>query len=515
MLNGTKALRTRILHAGTASSDLLPDVGRRVSVAAATFATVWAVVALMANITRRTMGSLAGNEVAWDLFGNQLAAALIAVSLLLAYGARRLRHRPDLVLGLGLGYEVVGAVAVAALSQWNPPLVGRGISWNCMMILVFPAIVPARPGPVLLTSLIAASADPVLYMLARHAGVADPPLPGQLAVWMFLPSYICAILAVIPASLVRRLGHAARKARDLGSYRLGELLGRGGMGEVYRASHRLLARPAAVKLISPDLIGRDEDSRETMIARFHREAASAASLRSPHTIGLYDFGIAEDHTFYYAMELLDGINLHTLVRTHGPVEPARAVYLLRQACISLAEAHRHGFVHRDIKPSNLMICRMGTQVDFVKVLDFGLVKVEENADTALTGPNVAAGTPEFMAPEAVHGVGMVDHRADLYALGCVAYWLLSGRPVFKGSTAIAVLLKHVSEAPPPLDSPFGPVPDDLAAVVTRCLSKNPEHRYADALALERALAACEVAGGWDQDQGTAWWSANYPEERAA
>jgi serine/threonine-protein kinase len=494
------------------ATDFMFDVGRRVSIAAIALASVWLVVTVMANLTVGAMPSDPALHTAWDLFGNELAVAFVSVSLALAYLAHRLQHRPELVLRLGLGYEVVGAFAVAALSQWNAPLVGRGISWNCVAILIFPAFVPARPLPTLLTSVTAASAEPIVYLLARMAGVAEPPMPGAMAIWMFLPTYICAALAVVPASIVRRLGQAAKEAHELGSYRLGELLGRGGMGEVYRASHRLLARPAAVKMISSEQLGAsDPGMRNLLSERFHREAAAAASLRSPHTIDLYDFGVAADGTMYYAMELLDGVDFQSLVLRHGPLEPARAVHLLRQACLSLAEAHHRGFVHRDIKPSNLMTCRMGTQVDFVKVLDFGLVKVETRVEASLTGADVAAGTPEYMAPEAIDGVATVDHRADLYALGCVAYWLLCGRPVFQGHSALSVLLKHGSQAPPPLTGTVAPVPPALEAVVMRCLAKEPDERFADAQGLERALASSVAADAWSPAASDAWWEAHRPE----
>jgi len=331
-------------------------------------------------------------------------------------------------------------------------------------------------------------------------------------VWAFLPTYICALLAVIPASIVRKLGRAVRQARELGNYRLGERLGEGGMGEVYRASHRLLARPAAVKLISPAQLGaRDANGQQLLAERFRREASAAASLRSPHTIELYDFGVAADGTLYYAMELLDGIDLQTLVEDHGPQPPGRVIHLLRQACLSLGEAHRRGLVHRDIKPSNLMICRMGTEVDYLKILDFGLVKVETPADAKLTAPEVTAGTPAYMPPEAIDGVATLDHRADLYALGCIAYWLLCGRPVFQGSSALAILVKHGREPPPPMSGGVAPVPEDLQALVMACLEKDPDRRPGDALALEKALAACVGADAWTADHAAAWWARHRPE----
>jgi serine/threonine-protein kinase len=491
------------------TGDFLDGLSRRAMIAALTLAGVWTLVAILVNLTMILGGRDFVVHRAWDAFGNPLTATVVVASLLTAWAAKRLAHRPELLLRLVLGYEVLSAAGVAIISQWNPPLPSRGISWNCLLILIFPTIAPARPKLNLFTSLIVASADPLVYWLALRAGVADPPLPGFMAFWAFAPAYICAGLAVVPATIVRRLGAAVKQARELGNYHLGERLGAGAMGEVYRASHRLLARPAAIKLMSPMQLGaRDPEGQALMAERFRREAGAAASLRSPHTIGLYDFGQTADGTLYYAMEMLDGIDLQTLVDRHGPLPPARAAHLLRQACRSLAEAHRRGFVHRDIKPSNLMLCRMGTEVDYLKVLDFGLVQVR-TVDQRLTAPDVTAGTPAYMAPEAIDGVAAVDHRADLYALGCVAYWLISGRQVFRGASVIAVMMQHSRHAPPPLTSPHGPICHALESIVMRCLAKDPAERPADALEIERVLAGC--AGSWSGDQATEWWRIHLPE----
>jgi serine/threonine-protein kinase len=250
--------------------------------------------------------------------------------------------------------------------------------------------------------------------------------------------------------------------------------------------------------------------------RFRREAWAAASLRSPHTIELYDFGVANDGTLYFAMELLEGIDLQQLVDEFGPQPPGRVIHILRQACLSLAEAHDRGLVHRDIKPSNLMLCRMGPQVDFLKVLDFGLVKTDgPAADTQLTAPDVTAGTPAYLPPEALDGVATLGHHADLYALGCVAYWLLAGRPVFTGSSAIQVLLKHGRETPGPMIGSRGPVPGDLEALVRQCLEKQPDARPRNALTLERALAACGAAADWTADDGLEWWARYRPGAKGA
>jgi serine/threonine-protein kinase len=485
-------------------------MNRRAMIAALTMAGVWTLVAVLVNLTMLMGGRDFVVHRAWDAVGNPLAATVILASLLTAWAATRLAHRPELLLRLVLGYEVLSAAGVAIISQWNEPLPSRGISWNCLLILIFPTIAPARPRLNLFTSLVVASTDPIVYWLALRAGVADPPLPGFMAFWAFAPAYICAGLAVIPATIVRKLGAAVKQARELGNYHLGERLGAGAMGEVYRASHRLLARPAAIKLMSPAQLGaRDAEGQAHMAERFRREAGAAASLRSPHTIGLYDFGQTPEGTLYYAMEMLDGIDLQTLVDRHGPLPPARAAHLLRQACRSLAEAHRRGFVHRDIKPSNLMVCRMGTEVDYLKVLDFGLVQVR-TMDQRLTAPDVTAGTPAYMSPEAIDGVAAVDHRADLYALGCVAYWLISGRQVFRGGSVISIMMQHSRQAPPPLQSPHGPICHTLESTVMQCLAKDPAARPGDALEIERALARC--AGGWRQEDAAEWWRTNLPEK---
>ena len=220
-------------------------------------------------------------------------------------------------------------------------------------------------------------------------------------------------------------GVRLRHAREFGSYELVTKLGEGGMGEVWVARHRMLARPAAVKLVRPELLGHDQRSRETAIRRFEREARATAALRSTHTIDVYDFGVTEDGSFFYVMEFLEGLTLDAMVRRYGPISAGRAVYLLRQICHSLGEAHARGMVHRDIKPANIFSSRLGPDCDFVKVLDFGLVKQTSdlNESTALTGLGVAAGTPAFMAPEVALSQSDVDSRADIYAVGCVAYWL--------------------------------------------------------------------------------------------
>lgn len=334
---------------------------------------------------------------------------------------------------------------------------------------------------------------------------------------------------------------ARTEARELGSYRLIDKLGEGGMGEVWRAEHRLLARDAAIKLIRTE--GRPISAMEKQ--RFQREAQSLAALRCRNTIELYDYGVSEDGTFFYVMELLDGLDLETLVARTGAVPPYRAVSILMQICSSLAEAHDRGLVHRDIKPANIFLCRVADELDVVKVLDFGLVRsvteVESsvepvaagssaslalegvdgqsgerrrNDSSTLTRPDSLLGTPAFMAPEQCTGAE-VDRRADIYALGGVAFWLLSGKFVFPGSP-MAQIVAHVTEKPPELESGLSaPLPLRLVQLVQSCLAKLPSERPQNArlVRAELELARRELDSNW-LTEAHAWWQANVPQRRS-
>jgi serine/threonine-protein kinase len=283
------------------------------------------------------------------------------------------------------------------------------------------------------------------------------------------------------------------------------------MGEVYMARHRMLARPAAIKLIRPEIIapGGGEAAR-LAVARFRREAEVAANLRSPHTVELYDFGVTEDQTLYFVMELLEGMNLDVLVRTHGRVSASRTIHILRQVCDSLEEAHVRGLVHRDIKPANIHIGRLGLTYDFVKVLDFGLVKSmagTSGEQSLATGTGVTPGTPDYMAPEMLMG-DAIDGRTDLYAVGCVAYNLLTGSPVFDGPGMFALISKHLNETPVSPSKRAGiELPAELERLVLSCLSKAPAGRPQSAAALGRDLAAIGIAP-WTQEEAATWWAAH-------
>ena len=356
-------------------------------------------------------------------------------------------------------------------------------------------------------SLLAASMDPLGLLVARARGLELPPL--SLLVWAYLPNYICAALAVLPAKIITHLGRRVSRARRRGSYRLVERIGRGGMGEVWKAEHQLLARPAAIKLIAGNRML--ETSGRVAEERFRREAEAAAQLRSPHTIQLYDFGITRDGRLYYVMELLEGTDLESLVTRYGPQPAARVACILRQACRSLAEAHASGLIHRDIKPANLYLGRVGLEYDFVKVLDFGLVKragLTRGEDARLTAPEAVSGTPAYLAPEVAAG-DAVDGKADLYGLGCVGYFLLTGAIVFEGESPMQVVLKHIQSEPVPPSLRLGrPLPQPLERLILACLAKAPAGRPADAATLAEALTHAG-ADDWSQSDARRWWESTF------
>jgi serine/threonine-protein kinase len=313
------------------------------------------------------------------------------------------------------------------------------------------------------------------------------------------------------------MGRQIKEARELGSYELVEQLGAGGMGSVWRARHRLLARDAAVKLVRHEALGETESAAQAQLRRFEREAQATALLQSEHSIRLFDFGTTEDGSFYYVMELLDGRDLESLVKEFGPLPPDRAMFLLRQVCHSLAEAHARGMVHRDIKPANIFLCRMGLDFDFVKVLDFGLVQTRKaDTATAATETLITAqqliGTPAYMAPELILGHHDVDRRADVYAIGCVAFYLLTGSRVFQDGNQMQVLVDHVHTEPVPPSSRLGaPLPREVDAFVLDCLRKSPADRPRDAGELLERINTYNLASRWSNAHARSWWEARLPD----
>ena len=495
-------------------NEVICQTCRRVGIVSIVFASLWAVTLFMNNLVAGWLGEMAFMRELWPFPGNVVALVGVASSLAMTGLAHRLSGK-SILLDVGSGYLVLQCLLVAILSQWAPVPITPRVSWVCIPILFYPAIVPNTPRKTLITSLLAASTEPLALGLSYLRGV-QLHLNTFYVLWDVLPTYICAFLVVIPVKIIHRLGQQVRRARELGSYRLEEPLGKGGMGEVFRATHQMLARPAAVKLIRSEILGSSSPSAARVFTeRFRREAEAAASLRSPHTINLYDFGVSQDGTFFLVMELLDGLDLETLVERFGPVPADRTIHLLRQACESLAEAHSRGLVHRDIKPSNIFTCRMGLDVDFVKVLDFGLVKgIGDNSReaTLLTAPDSTTGTPAYIAPEVIRGDRVPDHRVDIYTLGCVGYWLLTGRLVFQAPNAIQLMYQHANAQPvAPSQRSELEIPGDLDRVILSCLAKNPEDRPQSALELSRLLGAMASARAWTEERAHRWWDRHHPE----
>jgi serine/threonine-protein kinase len=519
----------RVRYADHTPTGLPPDLLQRASKRLSWAALIYAGTYFMAYFGGHLVDPRGIQTVFADP-STPVAVASIGLGLGIYFLSRYGTLRPEVLLDIGLVFEVVGAVGIAWANVWGMwPEAGQydlwfeglrarggyvGIPWECVWILLFPLIVPSTPGKTLLASAGAASAGMIVLTLSKAFGatVADVPLSRMFGYYLFT-AYLCAALALVISRAVYRYGRRLAKAQEVGSYRLTELLGRGGMGDVWIAEHQMLARPAAIKLIRPEALGANEAGARVVEERFKREARATAALRSTHTVDLYDFGITDDGAFYYVMELLDGLDLATLVGRFGPLPAERVVHLLRGVCHSLGEAHDAGLIHRDIKPANIFTCRLGPDSDFVKVLDFGLVKStgeESGGGTALTREGAVPGTPAFMAPETALGDVTVDGRADIYALGCVAYWLLTGQPVFVGDTPVATLLKHVREEPlPPSRRTELEIPEDLEAVILSCLAKDPEARPQTAEKLDARLAACAVAV-WTKEHADEWWRLHGP-----
>ncbi len=311
------------------------------------------------------------------------------------------------------------------------------------------------------------------------------------------------ISTIYGTHIINTLRREAFEARQLNQYQLRERLGSGGMGEVYLAEHQLLKRPCAVKLIRPEKAG-----DALALRRFEREVRATARLSHPNTVEIYDYGRTDDGTFYYVMEYLPGLSLDDLVYRHGPLPAGRAIYLLRQACDALAEAHAAGLIHRDLKPANIFASQRGGHYDVVKLLDFGLVRpMTDDSDLALSGDGRISGSPQYMAPEQGSGGRDIDARCDLYAIGGVAYYLLTGQPPFLRDSSIQLLVAHARDPVSPLSEVRPDVPEDLAGIVHRLLAKTPGERFASAEELQQALAGCRDAAGWDARKAADWWHA--------
>ncbi|MCL4225914.1 MAG: serine/threonine protein kinase [Myxococcales bacterium] len=412
-------------------------------------------------------------------------------------------YRLDALITLAIG-GVFGLSA--AVSSEQRAAVWAAFIWHTFTVLSRALIVPSTGRRTLVLSALSYVpfvAAGVGMAIEHPARLEVPPVPFVIGVILF--SGMATLLATTGSRVIYGLRAEVRLARQLGQYTLDSLIARGGMGAVYRARHALLRRPTAVKLLPPD----QHDAAS--LARFEREVQHMSQLTHPNTVAIYDYGRSPDGVFYYAMELLDGVDLEVLVHLDGALPAPRVVHVLRQLCGALDEAHGRGLIHRDVKPANVILCRRGTQPDVVKVLDFGLVtEVARDGLGAATATDAPAllGTPAYLAPEVITSPAEVGPASDLYGVGAVAYFLLTGQRVFAGATVAELCLAHVHEPPvPPSRRAAGPISAELEALVLACLAKDPAARPASAHALRAALAAVPEAEAWDEEAALGWWRA--------
>ena len=496
--------------------DLLRAASARLGVMSLLFAVLWTIGEIAGHLAEHAINPDSQRWLQFDT-GDGIAVAAVIASLGLFAYTRKGDRDPRFVLDLGLWYMVFTALSLGLVFHLGgvskTATIIPQISWIGAVVLMFAALLPTTPPKMLIAGLLAVSMNPLGMLISRAQGRWDFG-PWTRVLLMHYPDYILVGAAVVIATVVTRLGQQVTKAREMGSYKLGELLGRGGMGEVYKATHRMLARPAAIKLIRTEMLGAvDEEAAKLATTRFRREAEAAADLRSSHTVELYDFGVTEDGTLYLVMEFLDGMDLETLVRQTGPLPAGRVIHILRQVCDSLEEAHARGLVHRDIKPANIHLGLVGLHHDFVKVLDFGLVKEVTNVSVehslATIPGQMAMGTPAYMAPEMALGEP-VDGRADIYALGCVAYYLLTGQLVFEGEKVFQVIANHLQTPPiPPSQRTERSIPPQLERLILKCLAKRPEDRPQSAAHLLQALELIP-ADRWGEEQAADWWTTSRP-----
>jgi serine/threonine-protein kinase len=471
-----------------------------------------------------TMKKPGGTDLYLDVLLAAEAGALWRLCLRGKPSARRLRALETFGILLFFSassylgrFVLIGFMREQALSTADARLMADaylsvlGLSGSALMIAVRAAVVPSSPRRTLLmTALVGVPTllTPTLmvpdvqghFHLRAFDSAAYPWFPAALLmVWSFV-----VVTCVVTSRVIYGLRAAVREARQLGQYVVEEKIGAGGMGEVYRARHGMMRRPSALKLLRP------ERAEEKDLLRFEREVQLTARLTHPNTITIFDYGRTDEGVFYYAMELLDGANLQRVVEVSGPLPPSRVVHILSMLCGALAEAHSIGLIHRDIKPANIMLCTQGGEQDVVKLLDFGLVKeLEGNADANVSLASTIVGTPHYMAPESILDSGKVDERADLYALGAVAYYLLAGREVFDGRTIVEVCTQHLYQEPAALAELGVSVSPELEQLVRDCLAKKPEGRPKSAAELRRRLQTCAVEP-WSAEQAQHWWSQYAP-----
>lgn len=465
----------------------------------------------------------------WDHVINNLAALLvggIAALLWLRQGLKlcQLRRLEVLFFGtVAAHFAFVSAILMEEVHQSRvllnrtEPELGLRLAmftflflfrW-CMLIVIYGVFIPNTARRTALTSaLFSAVPLGMLIYFMNHEGLLAKYLVTAFP-FNVLVLALSSAVAVFGSHKIASLQQEAYVSRQLGQYRLKNRLGLGGMGEVYLAEHLLLKRPCVVKLI------RSEKAADPATqARFEREVSAMAKLTHWNTVAVFDYGRTVDGTFYYVMEYLPGLSLQEMVAIHGAMPAARVIHLLRQVCAALHEAHANSLIHRDIKPSNIIVCPVGGVHDVVKLVDFGLVFKQDwnDSDAKLTREGFIVGTPDFLSPEQAQDGEAVDARSDIYSLGAVAYFLLTGQSVFPRKNAMQVVVAHVHEAVPPLPKS---VPWELAKVVHRCLEKRPSQRYGSAKELEDALTTLAEDEPWSQEDAAQWWAEHKDGDKAA
>jgi hypothetical protein len=437
---------------------------------------------------------------------SRLIVASAAVACAVWLGCRRGRPSERTLLGLDALTATVLAALHAAMVFAAYPGEDAGLAYARGLLLVMlgiafrATVVPSSARRTLLLGLVA-SAFAISAGHAWHVTRATGAVPVALHdLWTALWCALAVAVATLASRLIFGLRQQVREAWQLGQYTLLEKIGEGGMGAVYRASHAMLRRPTAVKLLPPDQAGAER------LQRFEREVQITSRLTHPNTVAIFDYGRTPDGVFYYAMEYLEGLNLEDLTRHDGPQPPGRVVHVLRQIAGSLAEAHEVGLIHRDVKPANvILMASRGGSADVAKVVDFGLVK-DLDQRTDLSRDDRIAGTPLYLAPEAITTPGRVGARSDLYSLGCVGYYLLTGKPVFEGANVVEVCGHHLHTRPvPPAERLGRALPDGLCALLLSCLEKDPSQRPSFAGAFLESLDALAGVPSWSGEDARSWW----------
>jgi eukaryotic-like serine/threonine-protein kinase len=502
---------------GTKSLPLDSEAGRaylqrRTALLAKIFLCMGSFFFITGNLHRTFFPAIAGAGVSGALFqrGNILLLAVIAFQGLALYVMNRRPPRSSLLahaLSFTDGIVVITTIVISAM-QVPMVLLARGYSLDLIMLMlanstlmIRAVIVPSTPQKTLIISAIGVL--PALYLAYWYGCLIGRPL--ETVTFASIWSTLAVALTTVTSRTIYGLRKRAAMAKQLGQYVLERKIGAGGMGEVYLARHTMLRRPTAVKLLPPERAGADT------VARFEREVQETSRLSHPNTVAIYDYGRTREGVFYYAMEYLEGADLERIVETTGRLSPSRVVHVLSQIAGALTEAHSRGLVHRDMKPANVILCARGGVMDTVKVVDFGLVKhvvADSSRDPRQTDVNALIGTPAYLSPEAIKSPDLIDARSDIYGVGAIGYYLLTGKRLFDNTTSIMEMCAaHLHEEPIPPSSQHPGTPLDLERIILQCLAKDPDARPKNAAELMKMLRAC-VIPEWTSEEADTWWKEN-------